>query len=117
LTLQKALPVVTSILIILVVAIVRERSRTLAAIMSTMPINMALALWIVLGSTPQSTSSSVSFVRSLLVGLVPSFAWLIVVYITLRVGWSLVAAIVAGYSIWGAMTALAFWLGIFTIQR
>ena len=45
---QKLLPVATSIGIIVLVAILRERSRTLAAIFATMPINMPLAIWAVL---------------------------------------------------------------------
>ncbi len=117
LNLQKTLPVVTSILIILVVAVLRERSRTLAAILSTMPINMVLALWIVLGAAPQSTQATLSFTRSLLVGLVPSFAWLVTVYFALRAEWNLAGAILAGYAIWGAMTATAFWMGIFALNR
>jgi hypothetical protein len=53
----------------------------------------------------------------LLVGLVPSFIWLVVVYITVRIGWALMPAILAGYVVWGGLTALAFSMGIFTTTR
>lgn len=103
--------------ILLIVALVRDRSRTLSAIVSTMPINMVLALWIVLGAGDESTQTRVDFVRSLLIGLVPSFLWLIVVYFGLRAGWNLWSAIIAGYAVWGILVALSFWLGILAVNR
>ena len=115
--LHKALPVVTSIVIILVVAVVRDRSRTAAAILATMPINMVLALWIVVGTPDATQGTLVTFIQSLLVGLVPSFIWLVVVYVAVRVGWTLTPAILAGYVVWGGLTALAFSMGIFTTTR
>ncbi len=116
-TVQKSLPVITSIVIILLVAILRERSRTLSAILATMPINMVLALWIVVGTPGFDQTAMVQFTRSLLVGLVPSFIWLVVVFAAIRSGWTLLPAILAGYVVWGALTASAFALGIFTLQR
>jgi hypothetical protein len=117
LTIQKALPVVASIGIILVVALLRERSRTLAAILATMPINMVLGMWIVSGAAEADAQVMTDFVRSLLVGLVPSFIWLLMVYGALRAGAPLWTAILAGYGVWGALIALAFWMGVLTPGR
>jgi hypothetical protein len=117
LSFQKSLPVITSMVIILIVAVLRERSRTVSAILSTMPINMVLALWLVVGAADVNPQTTVDFVRSLLVGLVPSFLWLVVIYVALRTGWSLLAAILAGYVVWGLLVALAFWLGILSANR
>lgn len=116
-TLQKSLPVITSIIIILLVAVLRERSRTLSAILATMPINMVLALWIVVGTPGVDQTAMVQFIRSLLVGLIPSFIWLVIVFAAVRAGWTLLPSILAGYVVWGALTAGAFALGIFTLQR
>jgi glycerol-3-phosphate acyltransferase PlsY len=41
------LPVVLSVLVIVVVAVVQERSRHLAAIIATVPLTAPLAMWIV----------------------------------------------------------------------
>lgn len=116
-TLQRSLPVITSIVIILVVAILRERSRTLSAILGTMPINMVLALWIVVGTPGTSQPITVHFVRSLIIGLIPSFVWLFVVYAALRVGWTLWPAVLVGYAVWAALLALAFGMGMLTIRQ
>lgn len=114
---QKWLPVVVSIVIIVVVALLRERSRTLAAILATMPINMVLALWIVLGAPDVNPQTMQSFVRSLLVGLVPTIVWLVVIDLGLRGGWSLVGSIAVGYTVWGGLIAIAFRLGFLSFNR
>jgi hypothetical protein len=116
-TVQKVVPVVMSIVIILAVAVLRERSRTLSAILGTMPINMVLALWIVVGAPDATQTITAGFIRSLLIGLVPTFIWLVVVYVAVRIGWTLWPAVVTGYAVWGVLIALAFWTNIFTINR
>jgi uncharacterized membrane protein len=112
----KVLPVVTSILIILAVAVLRERSRTLSAILGTMPINMVLALWIVVGAPDATPSMTAGFVRSLLIGMVPTLIWLVVVYVAVRGGWALWPAVATGYAVWGGLIAATFWTGIFSIK-
>jgi hypothetical protein len=58
-----------------------------------------------------------AFVRSLLVGLVPSFVWLMMLYLALRAGIPLWTAVLASYGVWGALIALAFWMGILAPNR
>ena len=114
---QKNLPSLTSIVIILVVAALRERSRTLAAILSTMPINMVLGLWIISGSENATATTTLNFVRSLLIGMGPTLIWLVVLYFALRAGWGTLTSVVTGYSVWGVLIATAFWLGIWSVNR
>jgi hypothetical protein len=116
-SLQKSLPIITSIVIILIVAALRERSRTLAAILSTMPINMVLGLWIISGSANATPETTVNFVRSLLVGMGPTLIWLVVLYLALRAGWGTLVSVVTGYSVWGLLIAGAFWFGIWSVNR
>jgi hypothetical protein len=46
---QRWLPTLTSIAIILAITLLRDKSRTFAAIIAVTPINIPLALWIVYG--------------------------------------------------------------------
>ena len=110
---QKLLPVATSIAIIIVVAVLREKSRTLAAIFGTMPINMPFAMWLVSSSTTneQTQPLMINFTGSLITGLITSVAWLLVVYVLLRLGFGLIASILGGYVMWAVLLALAFWFG------
>ncbi|MCE7980247.1 MAG: hypothetical protein DYG89_03575 [Caldilinea sp. CFX5] len=115
--LQKVLPIITSIVIILIVAVLRERSRTLAAILGTMPINMPLVMWII-WSTPDTTQPiMLGFVRSLIIGMVPTMLWLAIVFLALRGGWNLWLAIGSGYVAWGVLLAAAIQAGLLRINQ
>ncbi len=111
-TLQKVLPVATSIGLILLVALLRERSRTAAAIFASMPINIPLALWVVFGSGPSDPNAEVVFLRNIGIGLITTLIWVLVVFVAIKLGWPLLSAVVLGYVIWGALTALWFRVGL-----
>lgn len=97
---ERVLPVVVSIGVILLVAVLREYSRTFAAIAATMPINVPLALWIVF-SADTDPVSRIAFSQGLLIGIFPTVLFLIVSWMVVRAGWSLIPTIVAGYVAWG----------------
>jgi len=117
LTLQKALPIITSIVIILIVALLRERSRTLAAIFGTMPINMPLVMWLVWSTPDTNQTIMVGFVRSLIIGMVPTLLWLAIVFLALRAGWGLIGAILSGYVAWGVLLFGAIQLGLLRLDQ
>jgi hypothetical protein len=106
--LQRILPVIVSIIIIIVVAILRQYSRTFAAIVATMPINVPLALWIVYSGDPADHESFVGFTQNLVIGLPPTFVFVLVAWLAARAGWSLVPIIAAGYAAWGITLLLSF---------
>ena len=117
--LQKILPVATSIGIILLVAVLRERSRTLAAIFATMPINMPLAIWVVASGVGDEQLNPVIalLTRNMLIGFIPTFVWLGIVFLAMRAGWQLIPAILTGYAIWAALIAAAFAIGLMEWPR
>jgi hypothetical protein len=113
---QKMLPVVTSIGIILIVALLRERSRTAAAIFASMPINIPLALWVVFGSGgPIDPAAEALFLRNIGVGLLTTLVWVAIVFGGVKFGWNLLPAIIVGYLVWGALTALWFRIGLLRV--
>jgi hypothetical protein len=114
---QKALPVVTSVIIILAVAFLRDRSKVLATIFATMPINMPLALWVMISDGPEDSALLANYVRSFIIGLVPAFIWLGVVYVCLRLGWNLLGSIGAGYLVWVVLIASLLALGVLTVNK
>ena len=97
---SRVLPVVFSIGIIILVAIIREHSRTFAAIAATMPINVPLAMWIVFSGDNDPTSRA-AFSQGLLIGIFPTVMFLIVSWLVVRAGWTLIPTLVAGYLAWG----------------
>ncbi len=81
---QRVLPVIVSIVIIIAVAILREYSKTFAAVAATMPINIPLALWIVsAGSTRQEMQE---FTHAVLLNIWPPIVFVIVTGLAARAG-------------------------------
>ncbi|MCS7089001.1 MAG: hypothetical protein NZL91_09935 [Thermoflexales bacterium] len=109
--LQKAVPVIASIFIILGVAFLRERSRTLAAILATMPINIPLGLWVLFGTGDYDPRAAALFVRALLPGLLATMVWVGAVWAALRLGWELLPAVVGGYGVWAVLVVVFIALG------
>jgi hypothetical protein len=115
--LQKTLPVITSIAIIIAVAILRDRSKTLAAILATMPINIPLALWVVFGTGSHEQRDVELFVRALLPGIIATTVWIAVVFVALHFGMRLLPAVGIGYVVWGVLIFVFIQLGWILVNR
>ena len=97
----RILPVIVSIGIILAVAVLREYSKTFAAIAATMPINVPLALWIAFSAGDVDQVARVQFAQGLLLGIFPTVLFLVVAFLAVRAGWALLPTIIGGYLAWG----------------
>jgi hypothetical protein len=97
---QRLLPVIVSILIIILVAILRQHSRTLAAITATMPINIPLALWIVYQGEGGDKAALADFSHTAFYGIFPTVIFIAIAYLTARAGWNFVPMLLAGYAGW-----------------
>ncbi|MBZ0286918.1 MAG: hypothetical protein K8I30_04845, partial [Anaerolineae bacterium] len=97
---QKILPVIVSIIIIITIAVLREYSKTLAAIASTMPINIPLGMWII-AAGDSSAGVMQQFMGALFINIWPTIGFLMVAWLAARAGWGLVPMIAAGYIAWG----------------
>jgi hypothetical protein len=103
-------PVAISILIIVLIAVLRAVSKTLAAVTATMPINIVLALWIVSAAEGGDQSDVIHFTESMLVGVGATAIFLAAVWPAARAGWDLVPMLLAGYLAWGMALVLIFGL-------
>jgi len=102
---QDILPVVLSIMVILLVAVIEKQSKLFAALTATMPLTAPLALWIVYSSNAGDKSAVSQFSLSLLLGLLPTMAFLVTGWLAARAGMKLAPMILTGYGVWavGAM--------------
>ncbi len=98
---QRVLPVLVSIGIIIAIAVLRQYSRTIAAVAATMPINMPLGLWIVYSAAPNDRIALIQFTEVLMISLPATLAFATVAWITSRAGWGVAPIIIAGYVGWG----------------
>lgn len=98
---QDILPVLLSILIIILVAVLEKQSRLVAAITATMPLTAALGLWIVYASSGGQEESLRQFTSGMLIGVLPTLGFLVAVWAGARVGLRLIPLLTLGYAVWG----------------
>lgn len=103
---QKIIPVVISVILIVLVAIVQERSRSAAAILSVMPLAIPLAAWIVYSASGGDHEQTADFVKSMLVGLFATIAFVVACWFALRARWAFPLSIGAGFAAWAAVVGL-----------
>ena len=107
---QEILPIVLSIIIIILVAVLEKQSRLIAALTATMPLAAPLALWIVYSSNAGDKTAVSQFSLSLLLGLVPTMAFLFTVWLAARSGMKLAPMILTGYGVWAVGATILYFL-------
>ena len=107
---QDVLPVVLSIVVIILVAVFEKQSKLFAALTATMPLTTPLALWIVYSSNAGDKTVVSQFSLSLLLGLLPTLAFLITVWLAARAGMKLAPMILSGYGVWTVGAILLYLL-------
>lgn len=113
---QEVLPVVISVMVIILVAVLEKQSKTFAAITAAMPLTIPLALWIVYSSNAGDKVVVSQFSLNLFLSLLPTVAFVITVWIASRAGLKLVPMLASGYVVWGIGTGLLLvvrrWIGL-----
>jgi positive regulator of sigma E activity len=107
---ERFLPVVISICIIISIAILREYSRSFAAVAAVMPVNIPLGLWIVSAGAEDKQKSLTEFSGAVLVNIVPTVIFLLIAWYGSRSGWDLLPIILMGYMGWAISLGLVFGL-------
>lgn len=95
------IPVILSIVIIILVAVLEQHSRWVAALTAMMPLGAPLTLWIVYASAAGETQAVSKFSFDLLLGILPTVGFLLLAWLAARAGWGLGPIILTGYGAWG----------------
>lgn len=98
---NKSLPVIVSIIIILLIAVLRQYSKTLSAIVATMPVNIPLGMWIIYAGEEDGQQALTEFSEALLLNIIPTIMFMLVAWQTTKLGWELLPTVGAGYVVWG----------------
>lgn len=96
----KVIPVLVSIGVIILIAVVSESSRLVAAIAATFPLTAPLSMWVVFSNAGGQQTALVDYSTGLLVGIVPTLGFLLAAWGAARAGWNLWPTLGAGYSAW-----------------
>lgn len=107
---QDIVPVILSIIVIILVAVLEKQSKLFAALAATMPLGIPLALWIVYSSNGGDKQVVSQFSLSLLLSLIPTLAFVVTVWLAARAGMRLVPILLTGYSVWGVGALILYLL-------
>jgi len=108
---ERAVTVLVSVLIVILVAVVQERSRHLAAILATMPLTAPLAMWIVFSASSGDQRQTADFVRSMVIGSVASFVFVLACWLGLRQEWGLLVTLALASTVWFLIALIPRWIG------
>ena len=105
---SRVAPVLISIGIIILIAIVRQYSKTFAAIAATMPLNIPLGMWIVYSGSEDRQAAMTEFSQAAAMNIIPTLVFLIVAWQLSKAGYSVIPTIVIGYITWAICLGLIF---------
>ena len=103
---QDWLPVVISIVVIILIAILEKQSRLIAAITATMPLTIPLSIWIVASSSGGDKAAVSEFTLGTLLGILPTLGFVITAWLTARSGAPVSKILVSGYAVWAVGAAI-----------
>jgi len=111
---EKFVTVLLSVLIVVLVAVIQERSRHLAAIIATMPLTAPLAMWIVFSGSRGDQRQTADFVGSMLAGFVGSLVFALACWLGFRREWGFLTTLGVGAAAWLLIVQLPRWVGAST---
>ena len=105
---EKTLPVVASVAIIVLVAVVQQRSRDLAAILASLPLTAPLAAWIVFSASGGDHQHTAQFVRSMLAASIATVIFVLACWYGFRQQWPFPIVMATAFGIWGVLVAMPY---------
>ena len=97
---ERVVTVLLSVLIVILVAVVQERSRHLAAIIATMPLTAPLAMWIVFSASGGNQRQTGEFVGTMVIGSVASLVFVLACWLGFRHAWGFVVTLAFASFLW-----------------
>jgi uncharacterized membrane protein (GlpM family) len=108
---ERLFPVVVSVVVIILVAVVQERSRYLAAVLASMPLTAPLALWIVFSATKGDHQQTANFAAAMVVGFIGSLAFIVACWYGFSRHWNFSVVLSMGAVAWSViMVGTRYWL-------
>jgi hypothetical protein len=108
---ERAVTALLSVLIVVLVAVIQERSRHLAAIVATMPLTAPLAMWIVYSATRGDQRQTSDFVGSMILGSVGSLVFVLACWFGFRQEWGFVVTLGLAAAVWVLIVFGLRWTG------
>jgi uncharacterized membrane protein (GlpM family) len=108
---ERTVTVLLSVVVVVLVAVVQERSRHLAAIFATMPLTAPLAMWIVFSASRGDQRQTADFVGSMVMGAIASLLFVSACWFGLRQEWDFLITLAFASAIWLLIVSVPRWVG------
>lgn len=105
-----AIPVIVSIILIILMAVLSEYSKTIAAITTTMPTKIPMSIWIIYVAEKGNRDAMASFNGSMFITLIPTLGFTFAAWMAAKAGWSLIPILGAGYVAWAVLLGISLGL-------
>lgn len=99
-----------AMVILFVVAFIGERYRNVAGIVTSMPLQIPLAMWIVYTSTGGNTEQTAEFARAAFYGIIPTAVFCAVCWFVLAKSWPFPRVVLMAYGIWFVSVLISYQL-------
>ena len=107
---QEVLPVIISIIAIILVAVLQKQSKVIAAIVSTTPLRVTFAMWIIYAAVNGDKREMTQFSQSVIFSLIPTFIFAVAAWIASRAGMKLGGILLTGYGSWAIAAGILYLL-------
>lgn len=97
-----------AMVILVTVAFIGERYRNIAGIVTAMPLQIPLAMWIVYTSTSGNTGQTSEFARAAFFGIIPTGIFCFACWFALSKGLSLPRVLMLSYGVWLAAVLVSY---------
>ena len=97
-----------AMVILVTVALLSERFRGVAGIITAMPLQIPLAMWIVYSNTGGNPQSTTEFARGAVLGIVPTGIFCLVCWGALSRGLTLPQVLLVAYGIWLTLVLVGY---------
>ncbi len=100
---SEILPVIISIAVIVLVAVLQKYSKLFAAVTATMPLTIPLSLWVVYASVQGDRAQMEEFAQSLVMGVIPTLAFTLALWMGARQDLKIAPLLAISYGVWGVV--------------
>lgn len=103
---QRLYQLLAAIAVITLIALVSERSRSMASVLSTMPVNLTITIWFVVSGNKTDAQGAADLTRMQFWGMWPTMLFIVTCFLGFRREWSMWRALGTGYAVWAVGIAI-----------
>jgi len=107
---NEILPVLISIVLLVLAALLQKQSKLISAMISTTPIRISLTMWVIYAAVEGSKQEMTQFTQGIIFSLIPTFLFAIGAWLAARAGMKISGILLSGYGTWAISAGILYLL-------